>query len=337
MKSTDLISLRDLSAAEITEVLDLACAMKRRPRPYARALAGRSLALLFEKPSLRTRATFEVAMTQLGGHALYFGASDISLGKRESVPDVARNLERWVDLIAARVFEHQKVLDLAAHARPPVINALSDFLHPCQALADYMTLRERLGALRGRQLVYVGDGNNVAHSLLLGGAKLGVHVRVITPAGYEPDARVLEWARADARATGARMETGRDPRSGVRGAHAVYTDVWASMGQESEAEARRRLLRPYQVNRALMEAAGGAALFMHCLPAHRGEEVTDEVIDSERSVVFDQAENRLHTQKALLVLLHAASGGAAAARPRRAGGKGVSRRSGQGRSRRSRR
>jgi len=308
MRSKDLISLRDPEPAEILEVLDLAAQMKRAPARHARALAGRSLALLFEKPSLRTRATFEVAMTQLGGHALYFAPTDLGLGVRESVPDVARNLERWVDLIVARVFEHQKVIDLAAHARVPVINALSDFSHPCQALADLLTLREHLGGLKGRQLVYVGDGNNVAHSLLLGGAKVGLHVRVVTPEGYEPEARVVEWARAAARKTGARIETGREPVAGVRGADAVYTDVWASMGQESQAQARRAIFRPYQVNRALMEAAGARALFMHCLPAHRGDEVTDEVADSARSIIFDQAENRLHAQKALMVLLHRAAG-----------------------------
>jgi ornithine carbamoyltransferase len=307
MIQTDLVSLRDWSGRDILEALDLAAAMKRRPRAHARALAGRSLALLFEKPSLRTRATFEVAMTQLGGHAVYFAPADISLGKRESVADVARNLERWVDLIAARVFEHQKVVDLAAHARVPVINALSDFSHPCQALADYLTMREHCGSLRGRQLVYVGDGNNVAHSLLLGGAALGVHVRVVTPPGYEPDKGVVARARETAQTSGARIETARDPLAGVRGADVVYTDVWASMGQEAQALQRQGVFRPYQVNRALLEEAGPRALFMHCLPAHRGEEVTDEVADSERSLIFDQAENRLHTQKAILLLLHEAA------------------------------
>jgi ornithine carbamoyltransferase len=318
LRSKDLISLGDLSATEITEVLDLAAAMKRDRTCHARALAGRSLALLFEKPSLRTRATFEVAMAQLGGHSLYFGSGDIALGKRESVADVAHNLERWVDAIAARVFEHKKVIDLAAHARVPVINALSDESHPCQALADFLTLREHRGELRGRQLVFVGDGNNVAHSLLLGGAKLGVHVRVVTPPGYEPEARILARARDDARHTGARIETSHDPLQGVRGADAVYTDVWASMGQEAEAREREKVFRPFQVNARLMQAAGGKALFMHCLPAHRGEEVTDEVADCPLSVIFDQAENRLHTQKALLVLLDAVArrSGALARAPR---------------------
>jgi ornithine carbamoyltransferase len=328
MTHTHLVSLRDWSGRDILEALDLAAAMKRRPAAHARALAGRSLALLFEKPSLRTRATFEVAMTQLGGHAVYFAPADISLGKRESVPDVARNLGRWVDLIAARVFEHQKVVDLAAHARVPVINALSDFSHPCQALADYLTMRERCGSLRGRQLVYVGDGNNVAHSLLLGGAALGVHVRVVTPPGYEPDKGVVARAREAAQPTGARIEIARDPQVGVRGADVVYTDVWASMGQEAQALQRQGVFRPYQVNRALMEEAGPRALFMHCLPAHRGEEVTDEVADSERSVIFDQAENRLHTQKAIMVLLHGAARRARLGRGRQrrpAGGAGAPR------------
>ena len=314
MKATNLISLLDLSAAELEEILDLAAAMKRSPGRYRRTLSGLSLALLFEKPSLRTRATFEIAMTQLGGASVYFGPGDISLGVRESVPDVARNLERWFDLIAARVFEHQKVIDLAEHAGVPVINALSDQLHPCQALADLLTLREHRGSLRGLQLVYVGDGNNVTYSLMFGGARLGVHVRAISPPGYETDPEIVEQAREVAVATGARIETGLEVMEGVRGADAVYTDVWASMGRESEAEARKTTFRPYQVNSRVMQAAGPKALFMHCLPAHRGEEVTDEVADSDRSVIFDQAENRLHTQKALLVLLHAA-----AARGRTAG------------------
>ncbi len=307
MKATNLISLIDLSAAELEEILSLAAAMKRSPGRYRRSLSGLSLALLFEKPSLRTRATFEIAMTQLGGASLYFGPGDISLGVRESVPDVARNLERWVDLIAARVFEHQKVIDLAEHAGVPVINALSDELHPCQALADFLTLREHRGSLRGLQLVYVGDGNNVTYSLMFGGARLGVHVRAITPPGYEADPRIVDQAREAAKATGARIETGLDVMEGVRGADAVYTDVWASMGKESEAESRRATFRPYQVNSRVMDAAGPEALFMHCLPAHRGEEVTDEVADSDRSVIFDQAENRLHAQKALMVLLHTAA------------------------------
>ncbi|MEE9217846.1 MAG: ornithine carbamoyltransferase [Acidobacteriota bacterium] len=317
MRATDLISLGDLSPRDITEVLDLAAAMKRQPGRYRRVLEGRTLALLFEKPSLRTRATFQVAMIQLGGQAIYFGPGDISLGVRESVPDVARNLERWVDFVAARVFEHQKVVDLAEHARVPVLNALSDQFHPCQALADYLTLRERLGRLAGRQLVYVGDGNNVAHSLLLGGAHLGMHVRVITPPGYEPAPGVLEQARSLARSTGARMELGRNVLEGVCGADAVYTDVWASMGQEEETQTRRERFGAYQINSRVMEVAGPRALFMHCLPAHRGEEVTDEVADSPRSVIFEQAENRLHTQKALLVLLGRAARRAARSKSRR--------------------
>jgi ornithine carbamoyltransferase len=346
MKAADLVALDDLSAREIESILALGAVMKRAPGRYRKSLAGRTLALVFEKPSLRTRATFEVAMTQLGGASIYFGPSDISLGVRESVADVARNLERWVDLIAARVFEHQKVIDLAEHAGVPVINALSDWSHPCQALADFLTLKEQRGSLPGRQLVYVGDGNNVAHSLMLGGARLGVHVRVISPPGFDPDPRVVELARGEARASGARIETGHEVLTGVRGADAVYTDVWASMGQESEAVARRERFRPYQVNGRVMEAAGPQALFMHCLPAHRGEEVTDEVADSHRSVIFDQAENRLHAQKALMVLLHKASRQKQAARHRvtaprrRASAKRTPRtprRRGRGRLRRSRR
>ena len=303
LTSKDLISLHDLTSEEMEEILELAGTLKGNPGHYADALAGQTLAMIFEKPSLRTRVTFEAGMTQLGGHAIYLGPADAQMGKRESVPDVARNLERWVDGIMARTFAHQTVVDLARYASIPVINGLSDYSHPVQGLADYLTLKEIKGDLPGRTLAYVGDGNNVAHSLLFGGAKLGVNVKIATPEGYAPDAEVVRLAKEDAEKRGARIEIFTDPREAVKGADAVYTDVWASMGQESEAAARREIFRHFQVNTGLMTLAGEEAVFMHCLPAHRGEEVTDMVADSPASVIFQQAENRLHAQKAVMVLL----------------------------------
>ena len=303
LSSKDLISLNDLTADETEEILDLAGTLKGNPGHYASALAGQTLAMIFEKPSLRTRVTFEAGMTQLGGHAIYLAPSDAQIGTRESVPDVARNLERWVDGIMARTFAHQTVVDLARYASIPVINGLSDYSHPVQGLADYMTLKEVKGDLPGKTLAYVGDGNNVANSLLFGGAKLGVNIRIATPSGYAPDTEIVRKAKEDAAKRGATIEILTDPRDAVRGADAVYTDVWASMGQESEAAERREIFRNYQVNTGLMSLAGEEAVFMHCLPAHRGEEVTDMVADSPASVIFQQAENRLHAQKAVMVLL----------------------------------
>ncbi len=298
----DFLSLLDFEREELERLLDLAAEVKSHPGRFARALEGRTLFMYFEKPSLRTRVTFETGMTQLGGHAIYYTAAEGRIGVRETVADVARNLERWVDAATCRTFRHELVEALARATRIPVINALTDLLHPCQALGDFFTLRERHGHLEGLRLVYVGDGNNVAHALLEGGARLGVDVTVVTPPGYEPRPEIVRAAREIARASGARLEVSHDLEQ-VAGADAVYTDVWASMGQEEEAEARRRAFRAYQVDARLMERAGPRAWFMHCLPAHRGEEVTDEVIDSPRSIVFDQAENRLHTQKAILLAL----------------------------------
>jgi len=303
MRSTDLISIHDLPRDEVQEILALAGAIKRDPDAYRDALSRRTLAMIFEKPSLRTRVSFEAGMTQLGGHAIHLGGSDAPLGKRESIPDVARTLSGMADGIMARTFSHQALVDLATHATVPVINGLSDHLHPCQALADFLTIGERLGRVEGVRVAYVGDGNNVAHSLLYAAAKLGAHLSVATPKGYEPDAAVVRAARDDARATGSRLEAGLDPAAAVDGAEVVYTDTWASMGQEGQHDERVPLFRPYQINAALMARARPGALFMHCLPAHRGEEVTDEVIDSASSVVFQQAANRLHAQKAILVLL----------------------------------
>ena len=296
----NLISLLDFSPEELQRIVSLAAEVKANPGSYSDALDGRTLFMYFEKPSLRTRVTFEAGMTQLGGHAIYYTANEGKIGVRESVEDVARNLERWVDGAICRTFSHQLVEDLARFSSIPIINALTDHLHPCQALADYLTLRQVRPELAGAKLVYLGDGNNVANSLMYGGARLGVHVTVITPEGYEVDPAVLAAARDAAAETGATIECGTDPAM-VEGADAVYTDVWASMGQESEAADRAAIFRPYQVNEALMAQAGKDAVFMHCLPMHRGDEVTDAVADAPTSVVYQQAENRLHAQKAVLL------------------------------------
>ena len=298
----DFVSMLDYGTEDLQRMLEVAGEVKANPGRYADALAGKTLFMYFEKPSLRTRVTFEAGMTQLGGHAIYYTAADGKIGVRESVEDVARNLERWVDGAMCRTFSHELVRDLARLARIPVINGLTDHLHPCQALADYLTLQEVKGDLKGRHLAYVGDGNNVAHSLLEGGAKLGVHVTIVTPPGFTPEAAVVDSCRLAARDTGARIQVTTD-LGAVQGADAVYTDVWASMGQEAEVEARKRAFAPYQVNGALMAKAGPDAIFMHCLPAHRGDEVTDDVADAPQSVIFQEAENRLHAQKAVMLLL----------------------------------
>jgi ornithine carbamoyltransferase len=299
----DLIAERDLTRRDLELIFQLAQRVKASPGSFAQALQGKQLALIFEKPSLRTRVTFEVGMTSLGGYAIYLDHTKPRLGERESIKDIARNLERWVHGIVARTFAHAAVQELADHASIPVINALTDLLHPCQALADYFTLGEKLGQLKGLKLAFVGDGNNVCHSLMMTGAKLGVSVNVATPPGFEPKAEIVEDAKASAKNTGARVQLFNDPAEAVAGAQAVYTDVWASMGQEYAAHLRAQVFAPYRVTEELMAAAGTGALFMHCLPAHRGQEVTDAVIDSPQSIIFDQAENRLHVQKALLLLL----------------------------------
>jgi len=299
----DLVADFDLTACDLKLIFDLAKRVKSSPGIYARALAGKQLALIFEKPSLRTRVTFEVGMTSMGGFVTYLDHSKPRLGERESIKDVARNLDRWVDGIVARTYSHHAVEELAENASIPVINALTDLLHPCQAIGDFFTLEEKFGELKRMTLAFVGDGNNVCHSLMLTGAKLGVTVRVATPSGFEPKNEIVEAARAAGEETGARIELYRDPLEAVAGAQAVYTDVWASMGQEFAAHLRTQVFAPYQVNDNLMNAASSDAAFLHCLPAHRGQEVTDAVIDSPRSLVYDQAENRLHVQKALLLLL----------------------------------
>ncbi len=298
--SGKLASDLDLSTSALRGLLGLAAAVQAAPHHYARARTGRYAALLFEKPSLRTRMTFELAVKQLGGDTV---TSTGPIAAREPVKDVARNLDRWTQAIVARTFAQETIDELARWSSAPVINALSDRFHPCQALADAQTLIEKYGDPAGLTLAFVGDGNNVAHSLLLTLTRLGAHVRIATPAGYEPDSSIVEQAGAFARSTGATVVITNDPREAVEGAHAVYTDVWASMGQESEARIREARFAPFQVNERLMSLAAPEAIFLHCLPAKRGQEVTEDVIESPQSAVFDQAENRLHAQKALLLML----------------------------------
>ncbi len=299
----DFLTIADWSCDEFREVLDLSLRMKKNPKPYVRAFEGKSIAMIFEKQSLRTHVTFDVAVHQLGGHAIFLTQADISLGKRESIHDVAKNLERWVAGIVVRTFSHAGLVELARHARVPVVNALTDFEHPCQAVGDFLTIREHLGALKGKRLAFVGDGNNVCHSLMLLAAKSGMDFVAVTPRGYLPAEDVVKAASKIAAENGCVVEMSHIPKEGVRDADVIYTDVWASMGQEAEKEERARVFRDFQVNAALMRCAKPSAIFMHCLPAHRGEEVTDEVMDSPQSVVFDEAENRMHTEKAILYTL----------------------------------
>lgn len=304
-RAKDLLSLRDLSPAQVQHLLELARRVKAHPASCGGVLQGKTLALIFEKPSLRTRVTFDVAIYQLGGHPLYLSPAEINLGKRESVYDVAKNLERMVQGIMIRTFAHQIVEELAEHASIPVINGLTDYSHPCQALADYLTVVEAKGKVAGLKVAFLGDGNNVAHSLMFAGAQLGAHVWVATPPGYEPKADAVAWAEARAAETGGSCTLTHDPAEAAKDADVLYTDVWTSMGQEAEAEKRRPIFLPFQVNAALLARAQSDAIFLHCLPAHRGEEVTAEVIDGPRSLVFQQAENRLHVQKAVLLELMA--------------------------------
>jgi ornithine carbamoyltransferase len=301
LRGRDLISIADLSLPELDRVLDTAMALKdsgRRP-----ILAGKTLALVFEKPSLRTRVSFHVAMRQLGGDCIYLSPPEVGLGQRETPADVARVLSRYVDCIAARTFSTQTVIDLAQYADIPVINALSDSEHPCQALADLLTVREKKGGLRGVTLGYIGDGNNVAASLCLAGGLTGMHVRVASPAGYEVPQPIVKRAQGLAAATGGSVQLVDEPAEAADGADVVYTDVWASMGQEQEAGVRREDFAGFTVDAGVMARARPDAIFMHDLPAHRGEEVTADVIDGPQSMVFDQAENRMHAQKAVLALL----------------------------------
>jgi ornithine carbamoyltransferase len=298
--ASDFTQDLDLSQDELLALLDLTQQLKSTPARFAKALTGRYISLLFEKPSLRTRFTFELAIKQLGGDAVL---SVGPIGDREPLKDVARNLDRWTNAIVARTFLQTTIDELAHWSSVPVINALSDRYHPCQALADVFTLQEKFGDLRGLKLAFIGDGNNVAHSLMLATLRLGMNVSVATPAGYEPDAEIVTQAEALAAVAGAQLVITNDPIEAARGAYAVYTDVWASMGQEHEKEKRLADFAPYQVHKDLFARTAPEAVFLHCLPAKRGEEVHDDVIESSQSVVFDQAENRLHVQKALLLML----------------------------------
>ena len=299
----DLCSVSDLSSAETRALLKLGHDVKRDPRAYRHALDAKQMVLMFEKASLRTRLSFETGFSTMGGNAIFVDHTSSPLGERESIADVARNVERWVDLIVLRTYAHDTITEMAANSRVPVINALSDFEHPCQALADFMTLEEHFGTAVGLNFTYVGDGNNVCHSLMLTGAQLGSNVTIATPRGYSPDIEIVTKAREIAEANGCEVKLTQDPHAAVEGADAVYTDVCVSMGFEHESTRRAPIFRPFQVNEALMQKANAHAVFMHCLPARRNAEVTDAVLDGPQSIVFDQAENRMHAQKALLLLL----------------------------------
>jgi ornithine carbamoyltransferase len=303
LPSKDLLSISQLGAGDIQTIFDAARELKRERGSYADLLRGKRLGMIFEKESLRTRFTFDVGMQDLGGSAVFMDHRHVRLGTRESIKDMARNLERWVHGIVARTYKHKALEELAANCSIPVINGLSDYMHPCQALADFFTLWERWGDVRGRKIVYVGDGNNTCHSLVHVAARLGTHITVCSPEGYEPNAKIVNEAMLMARESGCDVRILNDPEAGVGGADAVYTDVWASMGQEDETEERSAIFNDYRVDEEMMALAKPSALFMHCLPAHRGQEVTGAVIDSPQSIVFDIAENRLHVQKAILALL----------------------------------
>ncbi|MBI2845647.1 MAG: ornithine carbamoyltransferase [Chloroflexi bacterium] len=297
------VSLSDLTPQEVQKLLALASRLKEEWRMGGNSplLAGKTLGMIFQKPSLRTRVSFEVGMGQLGGRALYLSPQEVQMGQREPVADVARVLSRYVDIILARVFAHADIEELAARARVPVINALSDYSHPCQGLSDLFTIHEKFGRLKGLKLAYVGDGNNVAHSLLFASGLVGMDISVATPRGFEPHAKAQDRAKELAQASGSRMEITNDPLVAVQGADVIYTDVWTSMGQEEEREKRKPIFTLYQINRQLLEKSEGQPLVMHPLPAHRGEEITSEILEGPLSIVYDQAENRMHLQKAILV------------------------------------
>jgi ornithine carbamoyltransferase len=299
----NFLSIDDLSPSELGELLDLAEKVKTQPSDYAGRLAGLSVAMIFEKPSTRTRVSFEVGIAELGAHPLSLSSSELQLGRGETIEDTGRVLSRYVDAIVLRTFGQERLEALARTATVPIVNALSDFEHPCQCLADLLTIQEHKPRLAGLTLVYLGDGNNVAHSLLLGGAKAGMHVRVATPPGYEPIPQVVQRAQEIGEETGGGATVTNDPVEAVEGADVLYTDVWASMGQEGEAAERTLVFQPYRLDQVAVDRADPDVIVLHCLPAHRGQEITDEVIDGPHSVVWDQAENRLHTQKALLLRL----------------------------------
>ncbi|MGA2463053.1 MAG: ornithine carbamoyltransferase [Thermodesulfobacteriota bacterium] len=305
LKGRSLASLYDLTKEEIEQILKTSESLKLqllRGQEHP-LLKGKTLAMIFEKPSTRTRVSFEVGMWQLGGYALYLSSSDLQLGRGETIGDTAQVLSRYVDGIMARVFAHQAILDLVSYSKVPVMNGLSDFSHPCQGLADLFTVYEKKGRLSGLKLAYMGDGNNVAHSLIYGCSKVGMNITLGCPKGYEPDAQVVSRGKEEARKSGSDVIVTNDPNEAAKGADIIYTDVWASMGKEKEREDRLKTFKPYQINTQLVKLAKEGHIFMHCLPAHRGEEVTDEVADSKHSVIFDQAENRMHTQKGLMALI----------------------------------
>jgi ornithine carbamoyltransferase len=299
----DLLTGMEWPATTVRECLHLAAEVKSAPERFRTALAGKFIAMIFEKPSLRTRTTFDIGMQSMGGGAVFLDNTQTRLGERESIKDVAKNLEQWVNGIVARVFAQSELEELAEHASIPVINALSDRFHPCQAFADFLTLEEHFGGVRGLKVAYVGDGNNVCNSLMLAGARLGAHIRVGTPKGYEPAAEIVAEARRAAKETKAKIELFHSAEEAAEGSQAVYTDVWASMGQEEETEKRAKDFAGFQVNNAMMKLAASDAIFLHCLPAHRGSEVSADVMDSSRSLAYEQAGNRLHVQKAVLLLL----------------------------------
>jgi ornithine carbamoyltransferase len=302
-QTSDLLTGMEWSPAQVRSFLQLAADVKAHPDRYRGALAGRFLALIFEKPSLRTRVTFEVGVASLGGACVFLDHTVSHLGERESIPDVAKSLERWVHAIVARVFKQEALERLAANANVPVINALSDLYHPCQALSDFFTLEERFGNLRGLKLAYVGDGNNMCHSLLSIAGRVGAHIRLATPEGYDPNPEIVSEAKRMARETKGKIELFHSPEEAVAGAQAIYTDVWTSMGQEEESKVREAAFSGYQVNEQMFAGAAADAIFLHCLPAHRGSEVSAGLMESPRSIVFEQAENRLHVQKAILLTL----------------------------------
>lgn len=299
----DFISVKDLTSDEIEDIFSLTDKIKKDKDKFSSVLVGKVLALFFQKPSNRTRVSFEVGMYQLGGYSIYLGPDEINLGVRESIKDVALTLSRYVDAIVLRTFEHKNVIEMAGYATVPVINGLSDLLHPCQALSDIYTIREKLKDIKGINLSYIGDGNNVCNSLLYACSKIGININVATPKGYEPDNLVLKEAREIARSKKTTINLSNNPKIAVKNTDIIYTDVWVSMGKEKEAEKRKKIFKGFQVNNNLVKLAKKNVLIMHCLPAHRGEEITDEVMDSKNSVVFDQAENRLHIQKAILIKL----------------------------------
>ena len=303
MRHKDFIEIHDYTADEVREIFELARDIKAKPETFRDALRGQTLAMIFEKSSTRTRVSFEVGMFQLGGHALFLSSRDIQLGRGEPIYDTAKVLSRYVDGIMARTFAHKTVTDLAEYASVPVINGLTDLSHPCQVMTDYFTAWEKFGDLKGRKIAYIGDGNNMAHSLMYGASKVGMDIAVATPSGYAPDMSVVAAAEEDAKAAGTKLVVTTSIEEAVKGADIVETDVWASMGQEDEAEKRRRDFEGWMIDDRVMSMAKKNAIFMHCLPAHRGEEVSAGVIDSPRSVIYDEAENRLHVQKAMMVAL----------------------------------